>query len=106
MLVCTLVAHHTDTANCREKDSSCLPDLVIQRNLNFTIFHVGRNSGCQNLTGILTRKFHFIIAQATDINIVGFLENTNLLWSDVTKDTNSKAWTRERMTRNKMLRHT
>ena len=47
MLVCTLVTHHSYRTDSRKQYGTCLPDLVVERNLNLAILHVGRNTSSQ-----------------------------------------------------------
>ena len=73
MLVGTLITHHTHTANSRKQDGTCLPDLIVERNLDLAILHIGRNTSSQHLTGLFATQLYLVIAQATNIEIVGIL---------------------------------
>lgn len=95
MLVGTLIAHHTYTANSRKQDGTCLPDLIVERNLDLAILHISRDTSSQHLAGLFATQLNLVIAQAADIDIVGILQDTYLLRSDIAQDTNSQARTRE-----------
>ena len=56
MFVCTLIAHNTYATNCREQYCTSLPNLIVERNLNLAIVHVGRNTGCKYTACVLTAK--------------------------------------------------
>ena len=106
MLVSTFITHHTYGANGGQKNSTCLPNLIVERNLNLAILHVGRNTGSQYSASFLTAQLHLILTQATDIDVVSILKDTHLLRGDVAQDTNGKTWTWEWMASNQVLWHT
>ena len=105
MLVSTLITHHTYRTDSTQKNRSCLPDLVIQRNLNLTILHICRNTRCKHLTSLFARQFHLIVTKSANVDIISILQNTDFLRCDVAQDTDSKARSRERMTGNQMFGH-
>ena len=105
MLVCALVAHYAYRAYCREEHGASLPDLIVERNLNLTVLHVGGNAGCKYAACVLTGEANLIVAQATDVDIVSVLKDAYLLGSDVAKDTYGKTRSGERMTCDEVLGH-
>ena len=92
MLIGTLIAHHTDTTDGGEQDGTSLPDLIIERHLDGTVLHIGRHAGSQDLAGLFARELHLVVAQTFYINIIGILQDSYLLWRDVTQDTDGKTW--------------
>ena len=52
------------------------------------------------------RIFHFPVSQSLDIDIIGVLQNTYFLRSDITQNTYRKSWSGEWMACNQMFRHT
>ena len=106
MLVGALVAHHAHGADGGEEDGARLPDLVVERDLDFAVLHVGRNAGSQHTASLLAAEPHLVLTQATDVDVVGILEDAHLLGRDVAQDADGEARTREGMARDEVLGHT
>ena len=105
MLIGTLIAHHTHTANRREENSTCLPDLVVERNLDLAILHISRNTSGQHLASLFATQLHLVITQSANIDIISILQDTYLLRRDIAQDTHSQTRTREGVTGNQVFGH-
>ena len=105
MLVCALVAHDANRLHCCQEYCSCLPSLIIERNLDLAVLHLGRNACSKNPTSLFAGELHLVVAQTFHEYIVCILQDAYSLRSNVAKYAHSQAWTWERMTRNEMLRH-
>ena len=84
--VSPFVAHHTH-ALYRKEDDSCLPYLVVE--------------AC--LASILAGGLPLL--QSADEDVISFLRDSHFLAGDITEDAHCKSRSRERMSPNKMFRH-
>ena len=105
MLIGAFISHYTDTADGREKDDTSLPDLIVERNLDVSVLHIGRYTSSQDFASLFTTKFYLILSKSSDIDIIRILQNTNLIWGDVAQDADGKTRTWEGVAGNEMLGH-
>ena len=105
ILVGALVAHDTDATDGGEEDGTSLPNLVVERYLDFAVGHSGRNASGQYSAGLFAREFHLIFAESADVDVVGILQDAHFLAGDVAQDADGKARTGEGVTRDEVFGH-
>ena len=82
-----------------------MPNLIVERHLNLTILHVSRDTSGEHASSLFARELDLVLTQTTNVDVIGILQNTDFLGSDVSQDTDSKTWTWERMACDKVLGH-